>query len=173
MSKRMLTALLPALAALLAVTAACSSKSNSGNTSSNSSTNGNTNNSSGAIPECPTAATMKSELGLDLKEATVNGTGDVRACMYTPAEGAHGNAIVRFQGKFDTTQFATAKTIFKNSGQPIEDVTGVGDEAYTSTMTAGGIVNNTVIARKGSLEVLIACQAPLDKEKAFANKLLG
>ena len=167
-SRRMLTALLPALAALLAVTTACSSKSNDGNTSG-----GNTNsNNNGGLPSCPTAATIKSELGLDVKEATVQNNGVVRVCQFSPA-GSTGSAIVRFQGQDTAAKFATAKEIFKNSGQTPTDVTGLGDEAYSSSLSGGSITINTIVARKGSLEVLVTSQASLDQEKAFASKLLG
>jgi hypothetical protein len=165
----MLTALLPALAALLAVTTACSSKSNDGNTSGGNTTN---NNKSDGLPACPTAATIKTELGLDVKEATIEGNAPVRVCQFAPG-GTTGSAIVRFQGKEDAQQFATAKQIFKDSGQPVTDVTGLGDEAYSSTLGSSKIVINTIVARKGSLEVLITSQASLEQEKAFAAKLLG
>ncbi len=168
-SKRVLVVLLPALAGLLAVTAACSSKSNDGGTSGNS----NTGTKGGSIPGCPTVATMKTELGMDLVAGDVQDLTNVKVCHYTPAPGAKGNAIVRFQGDSSATAFAAAKQIFKNSGQTATDEPGVGDEAYSSSLSALNITTNTIVARKGSLEVLITCQAPLDKEKAFANKLLG
>jgi hypothetical protein len=170
----MLKILLPTLAAAVLVTSGCSSKSND-----NSSSNGNPpattkgTNTGDAMPECPTAAKINAALGLGVNEPTVNGTGAVRVCMYTPAPGKSGNAIVRFQGKNDAAQFAAAKAIFKNSGQPMADMSGVGDEAYSSTLSAGNVVNNTIVARKGSLEILVTSHASLDQEKVFINGLFG
>src|SRR5262245_58971824 len=136
-SKRVLIILLPALAALLTVTAACSSKSNDGSTSGNSNT-GNSNNG-GALPGCPTAATMKSELGLDVVAGQVQDRTNVKVCHYTPAAGAKGNAIVRFQAKSSAAQFAAEREIFKKSGQPYTEESGVGDESYSSVLSAVGI----------------------------------
>jgi hypothetical protein len=126
----------------------------------------------GKAPNCPDAAKVGSALDMSLKAPSVTGNDVVRVCTYAPQDGT-GTALVRLQAGSSATTFAQGKEIFKNSGQTATDETGVGDEAYSSTLSGGSITVYTIVARKGTLEVLVTSPAPLDKAKSLANDILG
>jgi hypothetical protein len=145
------------LAVLLLTGCDSGSASSSGGTST-----ANTN----PTVSCPAASVVNEALGTNVGEATPTKNGIVTVCQY---DGGGANIIVRFQTESSGNAFQRGRDGFTESGQDTTDVAGVAEQAYSSSL--GGI--NTLVARKGALEVLITAPAPIDKEKALAAKLLS
>lgn len=141
--------------------------------SSNPDGNNNPGSNQTTLPECPTAAAMKSGLGITFSEPTVAGNGTKqRNCGYASTDGS-GIASVQFQIITNAADFAATKAGFNVGGRTTADVSGLGDQAFSSVLAAGGIDTNTTAAIKGSLQVFVTSRASLDQEKAFVATLLG
>lgn len=71
--------------------------------------------------------------------------------------------------KMAAEQQAMAKT------QQVKAYPGVGDEAFTGTLAAGGALppSNTLVARKGSVEIMIVSTASITAEKSLAARLFA
>jgi hypothetical protein len=170
MSSRSLLAV--AVAAVLIGGAGCSSKSDNTDSSSKSNGQNNTSNQT-TLPECPSAATMNNELGIAYTEPISNGTAKQRNCAYTSADGQSGTAMVHFEILAAPSDFAAVKIGYGAGGRTTTDVSGLGDQAFSSVFSANSMQPNTVAALKGKLHVLVTSRASLDQEKALVAKLLG
>jgi len=130
---------------------------------------------SGSSKGCDSAnaATVNAALGTSYGEPAVTTQSDVDVCTYTD-NASHLTGIIRFQKNTTHQMFSIARQGMDASGQKTTDVDGVGDEAYSSTFKASSLVPelNTVVARKGSREVLITASAPINKETDLAKKFL-
>jgi hypothetical protein len=104
--------------------------------------------------------------------------GNIVVCQYSPASGGKG-AIVRLAPQSDPTTFAAGKKAFVNGmgagmKMKVTKVPGFVDEAYTSTMRAGlGVKTTTLVARSGSLEVLVSADATLAQEKSLLTAIFA
>lgn len=107
-------------------------------------------------------------LNLSHPKQTVNQ--NVVVCQY---DGGGVNTTVRFQSESDADAFAQGKKGFTDSGQRVTDLSGFFDEAYTSTLGAGEVVQNTLVARKGDIEVLVTSAANFEQEKKLVTELFG
>jgi hypothetical protein len=58
-------------------------------------------------------------------------------------------------------------------GVPSPPSGGLGDEAFSSVLSAGPSPKNTVAVRKGLLLILVSSFATIDKEKALLATPLG
>jgi ABC-type Fe3+-hydroxamate transport system substrate-binding protein len=156
--------------AIIALAACGSSKS-----SSSSSASGNTSGGSSKAKDCSSvpAATVNQYLGTNYGEPDANKNGSIVVCQYSAEAGT--TAIIRFVSDSNADDFSTGKQGFSSAGQSTTDVSGLGDEAYSSAMGGTGLVpaTNTLVARKGSTEILITSQAAADKERSLMTHLLG
>jgi len=107
-------------------------------------------------------------LGVAVANPDETDNGSVTMCSY-----GGGTTIVRFDTATNATSFAVEKQGFATQGMTTTDISGFGDEAYSSILSAGGITTNTVVVRKGSVEVLISSKATIEQEKSLAEKLLA
>jgi hypothetical protein len=114
------------------------------------------------------ASLIYSTLGRTVGDPQEQDNGTVTVCTYTGG----GTTIVRFDTATDPGSFATEKQGFAPQGMQTVDIAGFGDEAYSAVLSAAGITTNTVVVRKGSVEVLVTSSASIDQEKALAQKLL-
>jgi hypothetical protein len=94
-------------------------------------------------------------------------------CTYsggTPSK----TVIVRFQTGQDTYDFANGKATLNSDRQTTTDVTGYGEEAYTSALSGpGGIAVTTLVARKGDVVVLISAPTALGPIETLMLKVLS
>jgi len=120
------------------------------------------------------AATVNSALGTSFGDPKMTSKDDVVVCLYTDTSSSL-TGTVRFQKSTTHQAFTVERQSMDAAGQKTTDLDGAGDEAYSSTFQASNLIPelNTVVALKGSHEVLITASAPIDKEKDLANKLLG
>jgi hypothetical protein len=94
-------------------------------------------------------------------------------CTYSGGTASR-TVIVRFQTGQDTYTFADDKASLNSNGQQTTDVSGYGDEAYTSVLTApGGIEVTTLVARKGDVVVLISAPTALGPIETLMQKILS
>jgi hypothetical protein len=123
-----------------------------------------------AKPGCDLApaSTVKAHLGVQAAEPRATTNGPVTVCAYAVGGNENG-VIVRFQTGFSHSAFLTGRDGFTQSGQPTADVAGVGDEAYSSALADF----NTLVARKGTVEILITAEASVDAERGLMLELLA
>ena len=71
------------------------------------------------------------------------------------------------------TQFKTTRDGYAPQNMQTTDFPGFGDEAYTNTISVSnlGITTNTLVARKGKVELLVSSSASFDQEKSLEQKL--
>lgn len=136
--------------------------------------NGDTDSSAPATqPACTmvSAAVVKTNLGIDVQEPTQSTNDTVIGCAYAPSTDGR-TIVVRFQIGQDAATFARGRQGVDGSGQPTSDV-DLFDGGYSSSTEFGDIVTNTLVARKGSIEMLVTADASLDAEKTLVTKVLG
>ena len=125
-------------------------------------------------PSCATVSPqlIKSALGLAVPapQATPNGSGLV--CTYGKL-GQGKQVIVRFQTGESAAAFAAARKQFDAHGEPTKTFAGLGVPAYSSVLGSGVYLNSTIVALKGSTELLVTAPAPLAGVAALVKKTLA
>jgi hypothetical protein len=117
------------------------------------------------------ATLVNTVLGSDVQPPKVINNGPVVGCTY-PSPTAF-IVIVRFETDTDAATFARAKAGFTQNKLPVTDVVGFQDEAYSSTTGSGDHLVNTLVARKGSVEILVVAPATIDREKDLEGRLFA
>jgi hypothetical protein len=127
-----------------------------------------------ATPKCSlaSAAVVKSTLGMGVSEPSESYGASEISCTYLPLDGGL-TVLVSFRTDQDADSFARARHEADTTGEPTTDVAGLADEAYMSSTEFGGTVTNTLVARKGSVELKVIAPVSLEKEKAFATKVFS
>jgi hypothetical protein len=171
-----------AIALMVAATAGCSgndnNSNNAGNTGGNNkstgspSATGGNNSGQAALPDCPTAAAISSALKITYIDPITTGGAKERNCSYASGSVETGNASLHFEILAAPTDFAAIK-IGYSAGRTVTDISGLGEEAFSSVLSAGAAPTNTVAARKGTLAIVLMSYASVDNEKAFIATLLG
>jgi hypothetical protein len=125
-------------------------------------------------PTCTlaSAAVVKSTLGFTVSEPTESFDESEIECTYRPTNDGH-TVIVKFRSDRDAASFAQTRRETDQSGKPTMDVDGLGDEAYATSDEFGEVVTNTLVARKGSVEMLVVAAAPIEAEKAFIGRVFA
>jgi hypothetical protein len=117
---------------------------------------------------------IKSQLGLDVgKPSATDDGGSVLVCTYPPPPGASKTVIVRFDTDSTAAQFKTTRDGYAPQNMQTTDFPGFGDEAYTNTISVSnlGITTNTLVTRKGKVELLVSSSASFEQEKSLEQKL--
>jgi hypothetical protein len=158
----------------LALTSCSSSSTSSSSSTTSAATGGSSSNGAGvakvSCAQIP-AGEVNASLGTSLGPPTSEVQASVTVCTYKSTTQPQ-SAIVRIQTGIDASQFAASKAQFTTEGQPTDPAVGLGDEAFTSTLTAGGITNSTVVVRKGSTSLLVTGSATVPQVEALATKIL-
>jgi len=131
---------------------------------------GNSGGGGGRSASCDLAppSVVKPLLGLDVGAPSATDNGSVLVCTYPPAPGASKTVIVRFDTDSSAAQFKTTRDGYAPQNVQTTDFPGFGDEAYTNTISVSnlGITTNTLVARKGKVELLVSSSASFDQEKS-------
>jgi hypothetical protein len=116
---------------------------------------------------------IKSTLGLDVADPSANNNASVLVCTYPPAPGGSKTVILRFDTESTAAQFKSTRDGYAPQNMQTTDYPGFGDEAYTNTISVSNlnITTNTLVARKGTVELLVSSSASFDQEKALEQKL--
>jgi hypothetical protein len=157
-----------ALAAVSTTLVGCGPNSSS---SASGGTGGGGSGGKQASCDLAPASLLKQTLGVDVGAAQPNDNGSVHVCTYSPAPGATGTVIVRFDTATGADQFKSERDAYATQNMQTADYPGFGDEAYTNTISAIGITTNTLVTRKGSVEILISSPASFDQEKSLEQTL--
>ncbi len=126
-------------------------------------------------PRCPGSGVVGGALGMAL--------GDVRStplpesavmCEYDgmrTAAGAMTGVSLSLGKGVDATRFAGVRGSYAGQGQT--DVPGVGDEAFTVSSPAPGLIVTHLIARRGDLLIILSAQATLEQEIGLVNAIFA
>jgi hypothetical protein len=153
--------LLAATAASACLLAGCGSSGSSGAPAAKA--------SCGVIP----AVLVNAALGTDYGDPTqVSADSGSAACMYIGTKA--GTAVIRLQTDDTAAAFTAARRAFDTSGQTTTDRPGLGDEAYSvvKQMPAGVPAMNTLVTRKGSVEVQVTSTASIVAEQSLTRQVL-
>lgn len=164
-------------AAVVGALAGCGggSPSSSGNASGNTSGNGSGNGGSttalscAAVPASMVNAALGTHVG-DPSSQSLEST--IVVCTYSPTSGI-GTVIIRIQTDRADADFDTARAQSDAQGIKTSDLPGFEDKAYTSVLKAASIVTNTVVALKGTVEILVSSGASFDQEKALEQQIFA
>ncbi len=109
-----------------------------------------------------TPAEVSAALGITgtVSQTTVNGP--VTLCSLP------GGGLVRFETGYSLSDFQSAKAQFPSHGETTSDLAGLGDAAYTSTAAA----SNTVVALRGSTEILVTASFSLAQLESLVRAIL-
>ncbi len=108
-------------------------------------------------------------LQLNLGHPREKVSGDTVSCEY---DGGGANTTVRFRTDSTAESFDQGKRHLGETGLKIKDLPGFHDQAYTGTLGTGEVVQNTVVARKGRIELLVTSGANFEQEKKLVTQLL-
>ncbi|RKT53085.1 hypothetical protein [Saccharothrix australiensis] len=107
-------------------------------------------------------------LNLAHPRETIDGA-EVR-CRYA---GGGAETSVRFRAGVDAGAFARGRETFARGARRVADLAGFHDEAYTGTLGTGEVVQNTLVARKGTVEITVTSGANFEQEKQLVTELFG
>ena len=175
---------LPHRAATLAVAAAasatllsaCSSSSSSTATTSTTAPGGSANSTPQATTDFACSKVPASEvnaaLGTSVGAPTSQTGGSATSCTYSSNSPIQ-TVIVRVDPASSAGTFAAEQSQTTAAGQTVTPVSGVGDGAYSTTLSAGGFTTNTFAVRKGTLEVEVNGPGTPAQTQAFAVALVN
>jgi len=117
-------------------------------------------------PGCDLApgSLVTAQLGVAVGDPRATTTSLVTTCMYTVGSNPSG-VIIRFQINEDHAGYSLGMAAFSSTS----DVSGVGAEAYSAVIAS----YTTLVARKGTVEILLTAKAVLGAEKGLMLILLS
>lgn len=119
------------------------------------------------------ASLVNSALGTDLGAPSQTTAGSAVACAF---KGTKTGAVeIRIQTGDTAALFAAERKTFDATGQPTKDYPGFGDQAYTNVrhLPLGLPDMNTLVARQGSVEILVASPAAITAERALEQQVFA
>jgi hypothetical protein len=181
--------LLTAAALALPLLAGCGGSSGSGAGSASSSAAGSGPAASSSTPSSSAAASTSAAAGggvscakapadvvgaalgdtLDPAAETRNGD-TVVVCDYRGSK--TGLVKVRIQTDSSAAAFAVEKKGFAGAGMPTKDE-AFADEAFSNVLGSGQTTVTTLVARKGSVEILVTAKTTVAQEKALLTQLFA
>jgi hypothetical protein len=130
---------------------------------------------SAAGPPCTvaTAALVTDKLGFTLTGPNVDRGPTATICTYDNPSSRAQSATVQITAQATPASFATGRNGFASHGEVVKDVPGLGDQAYSATLSVANVTNTTLVARKGTNEVLITTTAPADRLPPLMTAILA
>lgn len=128
-------------------------------------------------PRCPTSTVVGPALGMvlgNVQETFLPQSGVV--CDYDGMRTAAGTmtGVSLSIGKgVDAARFAGVRASYAERGLFLTDLSVLGDEAFTLSAPAPGLVVTTLIARKRDVLVTLSAQATLEQEIALVNQIFA
>jgi hypothetical protein len=119
-----------------------------------------------------TSALVSEKLGFTLAGPNVDRGPTATVCTYDNPSVQSEAATIQVQTKATAESFARGREGFASHGEPVTTVPGLGDEAYSASLKVATITNTTLVARKGTIEVLITTTAPADRIPALMTAIL-
>jgi hypothetical protein len=125
-------------------------------------------------PGCATVSPslIKSALGFAVPAPQATPNGSVLVCTYGKL-GQGKQVIVRFETGESAAAFAAARKQFDAHGEPTKTFAGLGVPAYSSVLGSGVYLTSTVVALKGSTELLVTAPVPVATVAVLVKKTLA
>jgi hypothetical protein len=76
-------------------------------------------------------------------------------CYFQSRKSSSTEVLIRFDTDSNASTFASDRALFEKHGQKLAPISHLGDEAYYFADTIKGSPLTTVVARQGSLQVLV------------------
>jgi len=89
--------------------------------------------------------------------------GSTTECVYRAKEGTGATVLILFETGSSDSNFVKSRKNFEARGLKLGPITGLGDQAYYFSETAGKSSVTTVAAVKGSLQMLVTGTGTLDQ----------
>ncbi|HEV7535219.1 MAG TPA: hypothetical protein VGP90_06265 [Acidimicrobiia bacterium] len=126
-------------------------------------------------PPCTvaTAALVGGKLGFPLAGPNVDRGPSATICTYDNPSNQAQSATVQLTSGATPDSFARSRTGFAGHGEVVTDVAGLGDQAFSATLAVANVTNTTLVARKGSTEVLITTTAPAGAVPGLMTAILA
>jgi hypothetical protein len=119
-----------------------------------------------------TPAQIGAELGVDVAGPSASVHGTTTICTYTAAN-LSDSVIIGYDSAATTRSFTTDRAGLRRRGDKVGKILGLGDEAFYAVATTGGTTVTTVVARKGSEQVLVTGTATLTELETLAERALA
>ncbi len=119
-----------------------------------------------------TPAQIQSVVGVAVASPSASGRGTTTLCTYKAANLAD-SVIVGFDSAATTTSFQTDRAGLRRHGDKVGKILGLGDEAFYAVATSGGATVTTVVARKGSEQVLVTGTGAMTGLERLAEQALA
>jgi hypothetical protein len=116
------------------------------------------------------ASTVNAALGTAMGAPQSDVNGSVTVCTYKSINPPQ-SVIVRIDTSTDASAFVAPKSQFVTQGETTA-VSGLGDQAFSSALSAGSITSGTIVVLKGSATLLVTGSASLAQVEALATRLL-
>lgn len=126
------------------------------------------------LPGCSAvnAAMVNAVLGTTYSEPRESRSENVNVCAYLNSLNGGLAATLRFRSSSSHDSLFTERHDLETAGHSINNVAGLGDEAYSSVLF-GDPTLYTITARDGALEVSFTSPASEDKEIELVRQLLN
>jgi len=164
--------LLGSAAASAVLLSACSGSSTSTATTAPDATTTSTPSATNFDCSKVTAADVNSALGTSVGAPTSQSGGSATSCTYSSTSPIQ-TVIIRVDPTSSAGTLAAEQSQTTAAGQTVTPVSGVGDGAYSTTLSGGGFTTNTFAVRKGSLEVEVNGPGAPAQTQAFAVALVN
>jgi hypothetical protein len=162
-------------AVLLPLSLSACSSSPSGSAGSSSTVTSTTGRSTTDVSQTAcaliTPAQVKQTMGSTVGKPTAEVKGSVTTCTYKAAVLSH-SVIIAYDTAATATSFAQDRARIQSRQGPTTTVSGLADQAYSSTVTSGTETVNTVVTLQGSLQTIVTGTATLAQVKSMAEEIL-
>jgi hypothetical protein len=128
-----------------------------------------------AGPACTvaTAALVNEKLGFGVAGPNIDRGGAATVCTYDNLSDRSQAVTVQVQTQATPDSFAKGREGFATHGEPVTAVPGLGDEAYSASLSVANLTNSTLVARRGSVEVLVTATVPANRLPPLMTAILA
>jgi len=118
------------------------------------------------------ASDVNAALGTSVGAPQTESVGTVTTCTYSSTNPIQ-TVIIRVDTGSSAATFAAEKAQSVAQGQSPSTVPGVGDDAYSLSISGGGFTTNTFAVRKGSTDAQVNSPATPAQTQAYATQLVA
>jgi hypothetical protein len=116
-------------------------------------------------------AQVKQTMGSTVTTPTAQVDGSVTTCTYKAADRSR-SVIIAYDTAATAASFAQDRSLIKSRQGPTTTVSGLGNQAYSSSAKSGQETVNTVVTLQGSLQTIVTGTSPLAQVKSMAEEIL-
>ena len=119
------------------------------------------------------ASLIQSALGLTVTGPTASFSTDEIHCDYQPASDGSLTVALQFRLQQDHDSFVSYRQKTENPSEPVTELPGVGDEAYYVRSEFGVTITHTIVARQGSIVLLLSAPSSLAQTTDLARQIVA